>query len=841
MYTEVITGPFVDYRTNPYGDQGLPVAKRARTETLCTNNPQHCFMPIMIISDHNALTENCVWMELKSAQIFSTNNDSAPQHVRIANRIYRLAIMQELSAGALGITPTQHDEFQHLQAICNYNLNSVLQVLSVSYPLNIAPLRSIRFNFEPYQQYAYATSENVSLSYLQQCCHQALNDSYVAPKQSFVINCSGHFYKLTAEELKKEQSLESTPPYDSLLGQIEPTTTIDFTVENRVLSDIVQEAACSSNAVFSFTININRKDKHFDAMLLPVLLDGDDFQQNALAWLQKKKVIIGDSYIFQYAQLEFMLTAKKVNFNGNFLGNRTRLYTPYYHFDNHAVSLETMENVILHRKETDIAKEVKVVIIAIEGVQLQYLQIVDLEVALKQAIPSFVTGQCVQFNLDDRRLTAKITNVMPQHNALERDPSQWARKWQWSESSNIVFEMDLALSTRILDDSIVRPIDTIVFKVMLNSSTMAALQEKALKQAILDVGHGIFCNNSALELVLEGHHLTCHALDFTLVKKEFAPRKYGVLGKVTPETIVRVLNGSCDNFSICQRTYTQDPILELEKYCYLGFDEQSQDAVRKIFRERFSLSCEEIDKLTGGSLSQFVLLHGHSDVDIRQLASRLGNLLCCSKEQYHHFSDVWLTEALELGTKRIDDVFGPLQDVFQKASSSQELHLVVIDKIHEMFTSKSLSRQFWSRLRESEKPANVLVFATTTSYSALSGSKGNFFDAEIKLELPNSERRKALLKQRLRLMSLKNSLADDVDLNHLVKESRGFSPCELEKCVDRAQDNAIARRFASQQTSKPLPEQSLLISANDFSKALKEIIEAKPLSRHYQPQFSYYL
>jgi vesicle-fusing ATPase len=284
-------------------------------------------------------------------------------------------------------------------------------------------------------------------------------------------------------------------------------------------------------------------------------------------------------------------------------------------------------------------------------------------------------------------------------------------------------------------------------------------------------------------------------------------------------------------------------ILELGKYCYLGFNEPSQEAVRKIFRERFYPSCEEIDKLKGGHLTQFVLLYGRSDVDVRQLVNRLGNLLCCAKEQYHYYSGIWLTEQWEIGTQRnIDDILGPLIDVFQQASSSQELHLVVIDKIHEIFTSKSLSRLFWIRLKEFEKPSNVMLIATTTSYSELPGSiKVTYFDAEIKLDLPNTERRNALLQRWFQPLRLKNLLAEDVVLEHVIKETRGFDPCELEKCVEKAHSNAIARKFAPDQMTASLPEQTFLITGFDFSKAIKEIIEGRPLPQHHQPQFSYYL
>ena len=108
---------------------------------------------------------------------------------------------------------------------------------------------------------------------------------------------------------------------------------------------------------------------------------------------------------------------------------------------------------------------------------------------------------------------------------------------------------------------------------------------------------------------------------------------------------------------------------------------------------------------------------------------------------------------------------------------------------------------------------NLLLLGATNRPWDIDGAamRSGRFSQKICVGLPDDKAREFLLKK-----SIKNiPLADDVNINELVKLTKGYSGADIDELCDRAKDNPLLRSIESNTI--------VLVTKNDFLKALKEV------------------
>lgn len=176
---------------------------------------------------------------------------------------------------------------------------------------------------------------------------------------------------------------------------------------------------------------------------------------------------------------------------------------------------------------------------------------------------------------------------------------------------------------------------------------------------------------------------------------------------------------------------------------------------------------------------------------------------------------VKLVNGPELKSKYVGESAENVRRVFREAEmewrergEESDLHVIIFDEIDALFAQRGsrsgetgvnedLVAQILTILDGVDSPQNILVIGTTNRIDLLDSAllRHGRLGVQIEVGLPDEASRLSIIRIHTKTM-LENGLLDEsVDLHQLAKETKNFTPAEIEQVISKARQYAMANNF----------------------------------------------
>nr|POE91511.1 vesicle-fusing atpase [Quercus suber] len=183
-------------------------------------------------------------------------------------------------------------------------------------------------------------------------------------------------------------------------------------------------------------------------------------------------------------------------------------------------------------------------------------------------------------------------------------------------------------------------------------------------------------------------------------------------------------------------------------------------------------------------------------------------------------------------------VNGPENDQRTRGDQS-DLHVIIFDEIDAICKSRGSTRdstgvhdsivnQLLTKIDGVESLNNVLLIGMTNRKDLLDEAllRPGRLEVQIEISLPDENGRLQILQIHTNKMKESSFLAPDVNLQELAARTKNYSGAELEGVVKSAVSYALNRQLSLDDLTKPVDEESIKVTMDDFLNALHEIIPA---------------
>ncbi|KAF3602108.1 hypothetical protein F2Q69_00034455 [Brassica cretica] len=358
----------------------------------------------------------------------------------------------------------------------------------------------------------------------------------------------------------------------------------------------------------------------------------------------------------------------------------------------------------------------------------------------------------------------------------------------------------------------------------------------------------------------------------TQLKKKFMYQVFTVGQKVTFEfhgtnyilTVNRAVieaDGSQTNGiergMICNDTYF---VFEASNASGIKIMNQREAATRKIFKEKeFNLESLGIGGLNAEFVEIFrrafayrtyplhvrnrigaknvkgILLYGPPGTGKTLMARQIGKMLNGKEPKIVNGPEV-LSKFVGETEKNVRDLFADAENDQRTLGDDSELHVIIFDEIDAICKSRGSSRdgtgvhdsivnQLLTKIDGVEALNNVLVIGMTNRMDMLDEAllRSGRLEVHIEIGLPDEAGRVQILHIHTKMMKENSFLAPDVNLQELAAQTKNYSGAELEGVVKSATSYALNRHLDIEDLSKPVDEENIKVTMDDFLQALREV------------------
>ncbi|KAM0954533.1 putative vesicle-fusing ATPase [Dioscorea sansibarensis] len=274
----------------------------------------------------------------------------------------------------------------------------------------------------------------------------------------------------------------------------------------------------------------------------------------------------------------------------------------------------------------------------------------------------------------------------------------------------------------------------------------------------------------------------------------------------------------------------------LQKLGIGGLSEEFTDIFRRAFASRV-FPAHVTNKL-GIKHVKGMLLYGPPGTGKTLMARQIGKLLNGREPKIVNGPEV-LSKFVGETEKNVRDLFADAE-ADQKAKGDQsDLHVIIFDEIDAICKSRGSTRdgtgvhdsivnQLLTKIDGVESLNNVLLIGMTNRKDLLDEAllRPGRLEVHVEINLPDENGRLQILQIHTNKMKENSFLAADVSLEELAARTKNYSGAELEGVVKSAVSFALNRQISMDDLTKPLDEESIKVTMDDFLHALEEIIPA---------------
>ncbi|XP_030971682.1 vesicle-fusing ATPase-like [Quercus lobata] len=233
-----------------------------------------------------------------------------------------------------------------------------------------------------------------------------------------------------------------------------------------------------------------------------------------------------------------------------------------------------------------------------------------------------------------------------------------------------------------------------------------------------------------------------------------------------------------------------------------------------------------------------MLLYGPPGTGKTLMARQIGKMLNGREPKIVNGPEV-LNKYVGETEKNVRDLFADAENDQRARGDQSDLHVIIFDEIDAICKSRGSTRdstgvrdsivnQLLTKIDGVESLNNVLLIGMTNRKDLLDEAllRPGRLEVQIEISLPDENGRLQILQIHTNKMKESSFLAPDVNLPELAARTKNYSGAKLEGVVKSAVSYALNRQLSLDDLTKPVDEESIKVTMDDFLNALHEIIPA---------------
>ncbi|ONK70090.1 uncharacterized protein A4U43_C05F30130 [Asparagus officinalis] len=274
----------------------------------------------------------------------------------------------------------------------------------------------------------------------------------------------------------------------------------------------------------------------------------------------------------------------------------------------------------------------------------------------------------------------------------------------------------------------------------------------------------------------------------------------------------------------------------LQKLGIGGLSEEFTDIFRRAFASRV-FPPHVVNKL-GIKHVKGMLLYGPPGTGKTLMARQIGKLLNGKEPKIVNGPEV-LSKFVGETEKNVRDLFADAENDQRARGDESDLHVIIFDEIDAICKSRGSTRdgtgvhdsivnQLLTKIDGVESLNNVLLIGMTNRKDLLDEAllRPGRLEVHVEINLPDEHGRLQILQIHTNKMKENSFLAADINLQELAARTKNYSGAELEGVVKSAVSFALNRQISMDDLTKPLDEENIKVTVDDFLHGLQEIVPA---------------
>ncbi|KAG6387322.1 hypothetical protein SASPL_152509 [Salvia splendens] len=189
--------------------------------------------------------------------------------------------------------------------------------------------------------------------------------------------------------------------------------------------------------------------------------------------------------------------------------------------------------------------------------------------------------------------------------------------------------------------------------------------------------------------------------------------------------------------------------------------------------------------------------------------------------------------------KNVRDLFADAEQDQRTKGDQSELHIIIFDEIDAICKSRGSTRdgtgvhdsivnQLLTKIDGVESLNNVLLIGMTNRKDLLDEAlmRPGRLEVQVEISLPDENGRLQILQIHTSKMKESSFIAPDVNLEELAARTKNYSGAELEGVVKSAVSYALNRQLNMEDLTKPVDEENIKVTMEDFLNAVQEVVPA---------------
>lgn len=270
-----------------------------------------------------------------------------------------------------------------------------------------------------------------------------------------------------------------------------------------------------------------------------------------------------------------------------------------------------------------------------------------------------------------------------------------------------------------------------------------------------------------------------------------------------------------------------------EKLGIGGLDAQFEQIFRRAFASRI-FPPAMVERL-GIHHVKGVLLYGPPGTGKTLIARQIGKMLNGKEPKIVNGPEV-LSKFVGASEENIRNLFKEAEAEYQRVGDSSDLHVIIFDEIDAICKQRgsvqssagvhdTVVNQLLTKIDGVDALNNILLIGMTNRRDMLDDAllRPGRLEVQIEIGLPDERGRLQILQIHTSRMAQNSFLARDVDLYELSQRTKNFSGAEIEGLVKSATSFALNRQVDVNDLSKPIDEDNIKVTMQDFMAALDEV------------------
>ncbi|XP_027345292.1 vesicle-fusing ATPase-like [Abrus precatorius] len=267
-----------------------------------------------------------------------------------------------------------------------------------------------------------------------------------------------------------------------------------------------------------------------------------------------------------------------------------------------------------------------------------------------------------------------------------------------------------------------------------------------------------------------------------------------------------------------------------------GLSEEFADIFRRAFASR--VFPPHVTSKLGIKHVKGMLLYGPPGTGKTLMARQIGKILNGKEPKIVNGPEV-LSKFVGETEKNVRDLFADAEQDQRTLGDESDLHVIIFDEIDAICKSRGSTRdgtgvhdsivnQLLTKIDGVESLNNVLLIGMTNRKDMLDEAllRPGRLEVQVEISLPDENGRLQILQIHTNKMKENSFLAADVNLQELAARTKNYSGAELEGVVKSAVSYALNRQLSLDDLTKPVEEENIKVTMDDFLNALQEVTPA---------------